>query len=238
MGDLEVLLEVQQHDTHIDQLEHRRRALLERAELATLEAEVAALERQLGDVGGRLGEARAQQDKHEADLAATETRIAEVDRRLYDGSVTASRDLQAMADEVASLKRRRSLLEDEVLASMEQLEPLDREQAELSAQRTELDARCSALRAAIAEAESSIETELSAERELRTRAASPLPSDLLATYERLRARLGGVGAARLEHGMCTGCHLTLPSSELERIKREPPDAVVLCDQCGRILIRG
>ena len=30
---------------------------------------------------------------------------------------------------------------------------------------------------------------------------------------------------------------TLPATELDRIKRGGPDAVVLCDQCGRILVR-
>ena len=49
--------------------------------------------------------------------------------------------------------------------------------------------------------------------------------------------LGGVGAARLVGPSCTGCHLTLPAQELDRIRREPPDALVFCDQCGRILVR-
>ena len=53
----------------------------------------------------------------------------------------------------------------------------------------------------------------------------------------LRAKLGGVGAARLVNGRCTGCHLTLPATELDRIRREPPDALIRCDQCGRVLVR-
>ena len=237
MGDLEVLLEVQPHDTHIDQLEHRRRALPERGELATVEADVAAVEKLLADLDVNLAAARAVQARHEGDLASTEARIAEVDKRLYGGTVSASRDLQAMSDEVDSLKRRSSLLEDEVLAAMEAVEPLQRERDELDARRAALDERAGALRAAIAEAEVAIEAELEAERAQRAAVVGPVPADLLATYERLRTKLGGVGAARLEHGTCTGCHLSLPSGELERIRREPPDAVVLCDQCGRILVR-
>jgi len=237
MGDLEVLLEVQQHDTHIDQLEHRRRALAERAELAGVEAEISALEKVLADVEASLTAAHAEQGRHEGDLAATEARIAEVDKRLYGGTVSASRDLQAMSAEVDSLKRRRSLLEDDVLAAMDAVEPLQRERDELERRRAELDARAGSLRAAIAEAEVAIEAELAAERDHRAAVAAPLPAELVATYERLRSRLAGVGAARLEHGTCTGCHLSLPSGELERIRHEPPDAVVLCDQCGRILVR-
>lgn len=237
MGDLEVLLEVQQHDTHIDQLEHRRRALAERAELTAVESDVAALEKRLADLDVNLAGARELQTRHEGELASTEARIAEVDKRLYGGTVSASRDLQAMSAEVDSLKRRQSLLEDEVLAAMDAVEPLQRDREELLARRAELDGRAGALRAAIAEAETAIEAELHAERAQRDDLAAPVAAELLTTYERLRARLGGVGAARLEHGTCTGCHLSLPSGELERIRREPPDTVVLCDQCGRILVR-
>ncbi|MGH9281886.1 MAG: zinc ribbon domain-containing protein, partial [Acidimicrobiales bacterium] len=73
--------------------------------------------------------------------------------------------------------------------------------------------------------------------EERATCAGAVPTDLLATYEKLRARLGGIGAARLVGPSCTGCHLTLPAQELARIKREALDALILCDQCGRILIR-
>ena len=45
------------------------------------------------------------------------------------------------------------------------------------------------------------------------------------------------GAARLVGGSCSGCHLVLPSMEVDRIRKAPPDAVITCDQCGRILVR-
>ena len=67
--------------------------------------------------------------------------------------------------------------------------------------------------------------------------AAGIPDDLHATYDRLRAKLGGIGAAKLVGGSCSGCHLTLPAQERARIKAAPPDELVFCDQCGRILVR-
>jgi predicted nucleic acid-binding Zn-ribbon protein len=64
-----------------------------------------------------------------------------------------------------------------------------------------------------------------------------LPADLAATYERLRSQLGGIGAAKLVGSSCGGCHLALPATELDRIRHAAPDALVYCDQCGRILVR-
>jgi predicted nucleic acid-binding Zn-ribbon protein len=94
------------------------------------------------------------------------------------------------------------------------------------------------LRAEIAAAESDIVAELETVEDLRAEAAARIPAQLSSLYEQLRAKLGGVGAARLEPGgRCGGCHLTLPATEVARIKRGSADAVVQCDQCGRILVR-
>lgn len=233
----DVLLEVQEHDTAGDRLRHRRAALPERAELSAVESGIDALDQSLADVAARREALDGEQGGLEAKLETVDARIAEIDRRLYSGEVSATRELLAMSDEIESLKRRRSSLEDDVLAAMEAGEPLAAEAAALERQRAELAARADALRRSIGEAEAAIDAELAAEERARAEAAAGLPADLLERYERLRSKLGGVGAARLVGPSCQGCHLTLPATEIARIKRESPDALVLCDQCGRILVR-
>ncbi|MBW3668461.1 MAG: hypothetical protein KY443_04530 [Actinobacteria bacterium] len=236
MGDLDTLLVVQQHDTAIDQLEHRRAHLPERAELSDVEERIAGVERRLADVGARREAIAERQGRHEHEIAAVEARIGDIEKRMYSGTVSASRELQAMAAEVEALKSRQSSLEDQVLAAMEEAEPVDDERAALTGERSGHDADAERLRAVIAEAEVAIDAELEVERAARAEAAAAVPQDLLATYERLRAKLGGVGAARLVGSSCGGCHLMLPATELDRIKKASADALVFCDQCGRILV--
>lgn len=231
------LLRVQEHDTAIDRLLHRRATLPELAELTRIEDELVGLERDLADVGGRREEVLTRQRRLEAELAAVEAKIAEIEARLYSGAVTIPRELQAMQAEVESLKRRRSSLEDDVLEAMTEREPLDEEVARLETGRAERDQQAGGLRAAAAEAEVAIDAELAREREARAAAASGVPADLTRLYDDLRRKLGGVGAARLVNGRCSGCHLTLPATELDRIRREPPEALIRCDQCGRVLVR-
>ena len=62
------------------------------------------------------------------------------------GTVTAAKELQAIQDEIESLRRRQATLEDEILELMEQIEPLDAELAELGARRTELAATAESVR--------------------------------------------------------------------------------------------
>jgi predicted nucleic acid-binding Zn-ribbon protein len=92
------------------------------------------------------------------------------------------------------------------------------------------------LAAAIGEAEKAIAVALAEQESSRAESAARLPADLAERYELLRARLGGVGAARLVGDRCDGCHLTLPSVEVERIRHLPPDQFATCDQCDRILV--
>jgi hypothetical protein len=233
---LQSLLAVQDRDTAIDQLEHRKAHLPERIELAAVEARIADIEARLASATERRQAVTQRQDRLEEEVFHVETRVAEIEKRMYGGTVTASRDLQAMAAEVEALKARGSSLEDEVLASMEEAEPIDAERAALLAERAAQDSEAERLRAAIAEAEVAVEADVAVEQEAREAARADVPDDLLATYEKLRTKLGGVGAARLVGSSCGGCHLTLPATELDRIKRASAEALVFCDQCGRILV--
>jgi len=60
-----------------------------------------------------------------------------------------------------------------------------------------------------------------------------------------RARLESVltpSAARVTppcpyFGRCGGCHLALPATEVARLRIEPADTLVTCEQCERILVR-
>jgi predicted nucleic acid-binding Zn-ribbon protein len=235
-SELAALLAVQDLDTSMDQHRHRRRNLPEREQLAALEAESQAA----GAEAGRLGEQRdavaEREAEVEAELAATEQRAAAVSRRLYGGEVSASRELQAMAADVENLTARASELEDQGLVLLEEREPLDNRMGELESQLSELDSRRRDVADTVAAAEAVIDEQIAELEKDRENAASAVPAELLATYERLRTRLGGIGAARLIGNRCDGCHLALAAAELDRIRRLAPGQVVTCEQCSRILV--
>ena len=230
------LLEVQDHDTVIDQLRHRQATLPERAELTNVDRQLGALEARTKEVRVARDEFGDRQAALEHQIEASRTRRETLEKRLFSGQVVASRELQAMNEEVKHLARHISELEDREIEVMEALDPLDRELQAGDVTRTALDGDAERLRGAIATAEADIDADLATENRARAAAASGVPGDLLARYEQLRSKLGGTGAARLVSGSCGGCHLTLSSMELDRVRRAPPDAVSTCEQCGRILV--
>jgi predicted nucleic acid-binding Zn-ribbon protein len=234
---LDILLEVQERDTTLDQLAHRRATLPARAELAAVEGRLADLGDRSAGAEADRGALSERQGRLESDIAAVARRIHEVEGRMYSGEVSASRELMAMSEEVDSLNRRRRELEEMAFEAMAAGEPVDAQLARLAADRTAAEADAVRLLGVIGEAEAEIDAEVAAEADARAALAGKLREELTRRYERLRLRLGGIGAARLEHGSCGGCHLALPAVELDHIRRAPPEAVITCEQCGRILVR-
>jgi len=235
-ADLEALLALQDLDTHLDQERHRRDHLAERAELADIERATAEVEAARAEVGASRDEVASRQDAAERELRATEDRVLQVNARLYGGTVTASRELQAMAADVEGLKKRASELEDRALSFMEEREPLDAEVAALDGQLAGLEARRYQVVESLTGAEADVDAELTRLSAQRPALVGAVPKPLLAAYDRLRSRLGGVAVARLVGGRCDGCHLSLPAVELDRIRHEAAGTLEYCEQCGRILV--
>jgi len=59
-----------------------------------------------------------------------------------------------------------------------------------------------------------------------------IPLSVLLQHDRLRAR-GRQSVAEVRHGVCSGCHMSLPIGTLSEVKRE--SSIVKCDYCGRFV---
>jgi hypothetical protein len=233
---LEHLLAVQDLDTSITQLEHRRHALVETSGLAAVEAQLAALEAQRIDAAARRGALAATQKGLEEQIAVINDRSSAIEQRMYAATSSSGRDLQAMNDEVRHLADRRAELEELELVAMLDQDPIDAELAVLRERAAPLEAQAEELRGQVAKDQVEIDAALTEAAGSRASEAAQIPTALADRYEMLRARLKGTGAARLVGSHCDGCHLELSSGEVEKIRALPPGEVATCEQCGRILV--
>jgi predicted nucleic acid-binding Zn-ribbon protein len=235
--DLERLLAVQEVDTNADVLRHRRDHLPERAELATRQDELAALEAASAPLRERRHEIARAQQQLEDQIALLAEKTDTVNATMYGGSMSNAKELQSLQSELDSLARRRASLEDQILQQMVEAEPVDAELATVATKREVLDARAVDVTAVLVEAETSIDAELEALEAQRATLVDGLDPALVERYEKLRARLKGVGVARFVGGTCHGCHLALPAAEAEQVRREARDeGVATCPECDRLLV--
>lgn len=235
MTDLELLLNVQEHDLALDRLRHRRATLPARDALVAAEAALAALAPGLAEVRGRRDEVARNAKRLDDEVAAVRERAAEADRTLYSGSVTAVKELQALQADVEHLRARQRELEDRELELMEAQETLDAEVAAAEGASAAEAARAEEARRSLEAGEAEVDAEIMAEAEARAAATAGIPETLLATYERIRAMSNGVGVARLVGDTCQGCRLSIPATELDAIRRGVAGEA-RCDNCGAILV--
>lgn len=233
----EQLLVVQELDTTIDQRKHRIEHHPIKAEIAAIDERVADVAATVSEVEGRRHELQRELKRMSDEVALIDDKRAEIDAKLYDGSVTATKDLLALQDEAKMLLDRKTSIEDVELEVMEAMEEVDAELAPSVATREQLAGERERLDAALAADIADIEADLSMVQGTRADAAEAVPADLLAHYERLRIDFGGVAVAKLVGSTCDGCHMTLSAVAIDLIKKQPEDAVVTCDDCGRLLIR-
>jgi predicted nucleic acid-binding Zn-ribbon protein len=237
MSRWEPLLAVQEHDTHADQLTHRAANLPARAALAAVAEQAGGIDRQLASVEERRGELARSQQRLEDEIAKLTERANQAEKQLYSGAVSNPRELQALQDDVASIRRRIGQLEDDEIEIMELSEPVDAQRAELTGERDRLTAEHERVAGELAEAEAQITAELGEVRAQRDELAAAVAADLWPEYNALRAQLGGVAIARLVGSTCQGCHLALPAVEVDRIRKLGLDEIVHCEECGRLLVR-
>ena len=234
----DTLLAVQDHDTHIDQLEHRSETLPVRVTLAAAESGVAEVDVQIAEVDDRLGALSRSQQRLEDEIASLRDKQAQADKQLYSGTTNNPRELQALQDDIDSIKRRIAKLEDDELEVMEATEPVDAEKRALTSKRNDLGGRAQKQRTELTEAVAAIDAELTDVRSQRDAAAGEVEDELLQEYEVLRKqRPGGIAIARLVGTTCQGCHLGLSAVEVDRIRKLSLDDRVTCEECGRLLVR-
>lgn len=231
------LLDLQALDTVLGQLAHRRRSVPQVAELAALEARAAELRDHEVAVRTAVSDLEREMTKAEADVAQVRERIARDQAMLDAGSVASARQLEDLQHEIANLARRVSDLEDAELEVMEKLEAAQARAASATAALTELAEARRAAEAARDAAFADIDLEVARVGGERARVVPEIPSDLLALYDRIRPGAGGIAAAPLHRGRCQGCQITLTPADIGRIRAEPADEVVRCEECRRILVR-
>lgn len=230
------LLDVQAHDTRLDQLHHHHETLPARTERDAAARAVTEVEAQLAAATAERDDLTRQQKKVDDEVELLKEKRAGYDAKLYGGTVTSAGELQDLQKEIDALSRRISVLEDDEIEIMERVEPVEADLVELQASADQRRAALADAELRLTAAEAEVLSEIDAETAARAAATAPVPAELLAEYTSLRGGRGGIGVARLTGTQCGACHLTLSAMEAARMRKLTDGEVGHCDECGRILV--
>lgn len=230
------LLALQQIDSDIIQLEHRIKNLPLAAELDAASATLISSRNLLIAAETEKSDIKHELSKSEVDVEQVVSRIEKDEKRLAAGTGS-PKELEQIQHELGSLAKRRSELEEVELEIMVRIEGLDERIRSLTTEVSNWESEVARLRAQLDSELNELNTAKTRDIEARTELAKMVDTELLQLYEKIRSTSDGVGAARLVGDKCEGCHLTMNSAEVTRIKSLPDDELVRCEECRRILIR-
>ena len=179
----------------------------------------------------RLEELKRQQHSAEWEIDDLSTKIRTAEEKLYSGRIGNPKELADLQHDVETLKARRDQLEDKALAIMEQVEQATASVAttgdrlkvledEWHNQQQQLSADMEQVKAIL--------SELNHKRQLLSARIAPRAVEF---YHELKKQKG-TAIAKVEQGICCGCRISLPTTDLQRVRS---DSLVQCSSCGRIL---
>ena len=232
--DQALLLDLQALDTKLQQLGHRAANLPELATIAGLATVRDGLRTTVAEANGAYEDAQLELKRTEADVAVVEARVARDKERMQ--SSASVKDVAAFEQELAALAKRQSDLEDIELAVMEALDEKAKTLSDARAQLEAVDAKIAEASAARDTALGGLDAEKGAAAAERDAVAARIPADLLALYEKQRARYG-VGASHLRGGVSSASGVALNSSDMTVVRAAAPDDVLLCPDSNAILVR-
>lgn len=160
-------------------------------------------------------------------------KIARSEQHLYNGTIKNPKELDDLQKDIASLRRRRQQLEDELLEVMIEREEVEKAHTQAQEYLGEVEAGWSAQQANLLSERDALQGRLVEIERARATLLTQIEDDILSTYQQLRRRKGGVAVAQVLDGACGACGVAL-SPGLEWQLRQGKQA--RCSNCERILV--
>lgn len=230
MSQLHLLYRLQQIDDEIRAKKQRLREVLN-AQKKNGELVAARASKKKSD--SRLQKARNRQKDLELELGSVSDKARRTEERLYSGKVQNTKELRDLQEGVASLGRRRSVLEDEILDVMMVVEEVEAENEEVSAELAEIEAEWEQTVAGLQEEQNELAVRVNQLLEQRQEQVGKIEQPLLTSYRAVGERRRGIAVAAVKDGLCEVCGVRISANKVQAARM---GEVVDCGSCGRILV--
>ena len=222
-------------------------------ELQEVDLEIDAKRERLTQVMGRLGESEVLDEAH-LSLARDEEKLVELQRiqreverevedlqakaavatdKLYGGTVKNPKELSSLQEQLSNFRRKIGEGDDKTLDIMSEVEAAQKNVSVKRSEVAKIEEGWQTEQASLSQEQTELSAALSTLEQKRKELASKLDTVSLELYEDIRQKRQGRAVAKLERGMCQGCRIALPMSELQRARMG--QELVQCGSCERVL---
>lgn len=226
-----MLLRLQEIDTTQEKVRRRILALQKFSEGSTGLNRARSV---VDDSQNELQRWRSEQVEAELEAQSLQDRIRESESKLMSGDVQNPRELEALQNNVDSMRRHKENLEERSVEALMKIEELSPGHSEKEVKLAEIEEEWKTKKETVEEELQQRKREYAYLKKLREETASRLSKDEYGQYEHLRKRKNGVAVSKLEEDICSACHTQVATGVIGTVRNR--DELTLCPACGRILV--
>lgn len=179
----------------------------------------------------RLDELKHQQHDAEWEVDDILSKIAAAEEQLYSGKITNPKELSSLQHEVNTLKTKSDQFENKALEIIDQVEAAEKSVAASTGELKKLEEEWHRQQHQLSDEIEQLKSKISDLKQKRQQLSDEIESQAVELYEKIRKQKRQP-VAKVEQGICRGCRISLPASEVQRARS---GATVQCSSCGRIL---
>jgi uncharacterized protein len=226
---LNILIKLQALDSQLYRLRRERTAkpkLIEELEARRNEEQAAVKE-----IEEKIKANQLKRKQKEMDLQSKEENVRKLSNQLYQ--MKTNKEYQTMQHEIDGHKADNSLLEDEILAIMEESDSLNKRLVSEKELFAEADRRLNEDRKTIEGEIAVIDNEIANFESQRGVLTAQVDKKILSQYEKVLVNREGTALVAVKSQACQGCFINLPPQVINEIRMK--DRIIICESCARIL---
>ncbi len=226
---LKVLIELQKIDAEIYRLKKEFDAFP--AEQKKLEADFEKKRAALKAAEEELKAFQMKQREKDNELLSKEDKIKKLQTQLYQ--LKSNKEYAAMELEIKGGKADKSLLEEDILMLMDEVERAKQKCAGEKEVLTREEKKLKEETGAIQKRAAEIVSQIAAREDSRKSYLPGVEPGLLAQYEKMVRSREGLGLVPVRNNSCGGCHIGLPPQIVNEI--QIGEKLIACESCARII---
>jgi predicted nucleic acid-binding Zn-ribbon protein len=179
----------------------------------------------------QLDDLRKRQRAAEREAEDLVVKLATEEGKLYGGRIQNPKELANLQHEVELIKEKRSRLDDGVLAVMDEVERAENGLAAAATALQKLESDWNKEQQVLTAEAATLRGKLADLAQKRQSLSAGIETPVVGVYDKLRKQKGQA-VVQVEQGICRGCRISLPSSDMQQVRS---GNLVHCSSCGRIL---
>lgn len=154
--------------------------------------------------------------------------------KMFSGTITSSKDLENMQEEVKILTQKNDELENQILEIMDKIDEKKPSLDEITDKKEKVEKEIEEIKKEIRQDIKKLEDKIGVIKERREKVVSRIPEDTMNGFRKMKSKKGGIAIAYLKDNICSACNMEM--SAVDRDEITETDKIYNCPVCGRMLI--